>query len=424
MTDVHEVPEQRDISAKGSSLRSPYATIDGQKHGADVFSGDFLFPLVVLKDSALDHNMRTMRTYCEEHGVSLAPHGKTTMAPRLFVRQLEAGAWGITVATAAQVRTARLCGIPKVFLANELVDRSAIHWIARELERDPAWEFLCYVDSLAGVQLLTEELQAVGSRRPLNVLLELGILGGRTGCRDDAEAYEVARAVRSSAALRLLGVAGFEGSLSLGPEPDVAAPFREFLARLRRMGERLADDTLISPAAKSIIVSAGGSMYFDWVVSEVKDAWAGRLPLELILRSGCYLVHDSGLYERRSPFTNGRVLSGGLRPALELWAQVLSLPEPGMAIVGFGNRDASSDFDLPVVRFVRRGTVIVTFEGAVVTKLNDQHARVLLPEGHELRIGDALGFGISHPCTTLDKWRTVLIVDDEYRVRESIQTYF
>jgi len=118
------------------------------------------------------------------------------------------------------------------------------------------------------------------------------------------------------------------------------------------------------------------------------------------------------------------VLSGGLRPALELWAQVLSLPEPGMAIVGFGNRDASSDFGLPVVRFARRGTVIETFEGAAVTKLNDQHARLLLPEGHELRIGDALGFGISHPCTTLDKWRTVLIVDDEYRLMEYIQTYF
>jgi D-serine deaminase-like pyridoxal phosphate-dependent protein len=422
--ELDEVPEQRIISAKGSPLRSAYATIESRNHGADVFSRDFLFPLLVLRDSALDYNIRTMRTYCEEHGVSLAPHGKTTMAPRLFERQLAAGAWGITVATAAQVRTARSYGIPRVLLANELVDRLAIRWIAMELERDPGWEFVCYVDSLAGVNLLTDELQAVGSRRRLNVLVELGILGGRTGCRDDADAYEVARAVRSSNGLRLLGVAGFEGSLSLGPEPDVAAPFREFLSRLRCVGERMADDGLLSPEANSIIVSAGGSMFFDWVVSEVKDAWASPLPLHLILRSGCYLTHDSGLYERTSPFTNGRVLFRGLRPALELWAQILSLPEPGMAIVGFGNRDASSDFGLPTVRLARRGPVIEAFEGATVTKLNDQHARVLLPEGHELRIGDALGFGISHPCTTLDKWRTVLLVDDEYRLIEPIQTYF
>jgi hypothetical protein len=86
--------------------------------------------------------------------VLLAPHGKTTMAPQLFARQLEAGAWGITLATMQQASLAVALGLRRLILANQLVGREDIAQ-ARELVATVAdLELYVLVDSLAGVALL------------------------------------------------------------------------------------------------------------------------------------------------------------------------------------------------------------------------------------------------------------------------------
>ena len=75
-----------------ATFGSTIGEVAGQ--GLDLFADDFVGPLVVLDAAALEHNLRTMAGWCTAHGVALAPHGKTTMAPQLFQRQLEHGAWG------------------------------------------------------------------------------------------------------------------------------------------------------------------------------------------------------------------------------------------------------------------------------------------------------------------------------------------
>jgi D-serine deaminase-like pyridoxal phosphate-dependent protein len=102
-------------------------------------------------------------------------------------------------------------------------------------------------------------------------------------------------------------------------------------------------------AGRVPLVSAGGSSYFDRVVAQLgPDRFS--FPVQTILRSGCYLTHDHGIYRRTSPF-DGRGSPTGprLRPAFELLASVLSRPEPTLAIVGFGRRDVPIDDRLPVV---------------------------------------------------------------------------
>ncbi len=143
-----------------------------------LFDGDFSAPVMTIRRSAVDHNVETMARYCRELGVDLAPHGKTTMAPRIFERQLAAGAWAITVANPAQLAVCRSVGVPRVLLANELVDRSTVDWVRAQLAADPGFDFLCYVDSVEGVELL-----ASGTQKPIDVLIEVGFTGGRTGCR-------------------------------------------------------------------------------------------------------------------------------------------------------------------------------------------------------------------------------------------------
>ncbi len=151
------------------------------------------------------------------------------------------------------------------------------------------------------------------------------------------------------------------------------------------------------------IVTAGGSTYFDVVADVLAGSW------RTILRSGCYLTHDDGLYGRTSP------LRDALRPALSVWAQVVSRPEAELALLTMGRRDVAFDQDMPVP---------YGLPGSVVTKLNDQHAYLTLGGDDRADVGDWFQFGISHPCTVFDKWQLIPVLDDDGRVVELVRTFF
>ena len=89
--------------------------------GANAVLGDIALPAMLLKNTALDNNLAVMKQYAGDHGFVLAPHGKTTMAPKIFQRQLEAGAWAITVANMTQAAVAYQAGAQRVLVANEVV---------------------------------------------------------------------------------------------------------------------------------------------------------------------------------------------------------------------------------------------------------------------------------------------------------------
>ena len=135
--------------------------------GLSVLDGDLPWPAALIRRSALEHNIRWMRGFVERAGVSLCPHGKTTMAPQLFDRQLREGCWGLTLATATQVRACRSFGVRRILLANQLVGRADIAIVLDELRRDPGFELIVLVDSQAGLSLLTAALQAAPIGRPL-----------------------------------------------------------------------------------------------------------------------------------------------------------------------------------------------------------------------------------------------------------------
>ena len=389
----------------------------------NLLAGDLLLPAMILKQTALDHNIARVADYCREHGVSLAPHGKTTMAPQLFERQLDAGAWGMTAATVAHVGIYRHFGVPRILLMNELVEPAALAWIADELASDPEFDFYCLVDSVAGVEAMTEALRRAGLERPLQVLVEVGIPGGRAGCRTLEEAKEVAAAAVASPALALAGVEGFEGIIAERDAGATLAAVDAFLARIRELAIELAGTGAFA-GRDEIVVTAGGSAFFDRVVACFTPAWGLELPVRVVLRGGCYLTHDSGLYERIGPL-GARVDGDSLRPALEVWGAVLSRPEPELAIVGFGKRDVPFDIEPPIPALASRDGELRDVRGTLtVTALNDQHAYVRLAPGAELAVGELLGCGISHPCLAFDRWPLIPLVDDDYTVVGGIRTFF
>ena len=395
--------------------------------GWNVAEGDLDFPIMTLKESALAANLALMASYCQRHRVELAPHGKTTMAPQLFQRQLEAGAWGISAATVSQVRVLRAFEVPRVLLANVLVDPGAIRWIAGELEADPDFDFLCYVDSIRGVQMMEEALLSGGLRRRLPVLIELGYIGGRTGCRDHEQASAVAARVAKSPVLELRGVSGFEGLIQACSTEHVVPQVKAFLREFHDVVVDLERRALFS-RNRDVLVSSGGSAYFDIVVDTLgPDNF--DFPVTTILRSGCYITHDAEMYELTSPLAQRATEQGApaLRPALELWATVWSRPEPGLAIIGFGKRDAPYDYRLPVAdrRWSSVDGQMRDVRGRYeFTTVNDQHAFLRVPEDDELAVGDRLVCGISHPCGAFDKWRVLPVVDDDYHVIDAVFTLF
>jgi D-serine deaminase-like pyridoxal phosphate-dependent protein len=370
------------------------------------------YPLLTLRESALRNNLEAMAAWCARAGVALAPHGKTAMSPELAARQLAHGAWGITVASIGQLQTYRAFGFPRLLLANELTDPAGIAWLAAELAADPGFEAYCYVDSLDGVAILDRVLRQYPAGRPLPVLVEIGQAVARTGCRTDEQALAVAAAARAAGSLTVAGVAGYEGTLR-GGESEVAA----FARRLRALADALGNGD------GPVIVTAGGSAYFDVVARELTAP--GTADVQVILRSGAYVTLDHGLYRGVSPAGRGVPGAPALRPAIELWAQVLSRPEPGLALLGAGRRDAGFDSGLPVpLRVVPGSGSAASTAGWTVTDLNDQHAYLRLDSGAALAPGDLVVLGISHPCTTLDKWRVLVVVNDEDTVTDVYHAFF
>jgi D-serine deaminase-like pyridoxal phosphate-dependent protein len=371
-------------------------------------------PLLVLSGPAMDANVERMAGWCAEHGVSIAPHGKTTMAPQLWRRQLRAGAWGITVATWSQARVAVAAGVDTIMLANSLVDPVGLAWLRGALDADPGLRVCTWADSPATVAAMTAGL-APG--RPVSVLVELGGPGGRTGARSRTEALATAEAIAASPVLTLGGVAGYEGSLAHDSTPAGLAAVDAYLKELAALHGSL---TYPGPA----VVTAGGSAYVDQV-AQVLGPLAGP-DTAVVVRSGAYMIHDDGFYQGISPFS--RHGSEPLRSAMHVWARVVSRPEPGLAILDAGRRDVSFDEGLPVPQLAAPGLGAAARPLAgEISALNDQHAYLRLEPADPLAVGEVVRLGLSHPCTVFDKWRWIPVVEsgeDDPVVVELVRTYF
>jgi D-serine deaminase-like pyridoxal phosphate-dependent protein len=374
-------------------------------------------PAAVVFDSALAHNIAWMQRFADDHGAKLAPHGKTTMTPALFRRQLDAGAWGITLATATQCAVAFEHGVKRLLMANQLVGTPNMAIVAGLVERGA--DYFCLVDSVANIEALDRYFAQRGL--VLQVLVELGVPGGRCGVRNDAALKSVVDAIAASPALALCGIEGYEGLI--GGEHTVD--------KVRDYGQRLVDTlrelrNAGAFAERTPIITAAGSQWFD-LIAEAFDRADLRDHCTPVLRSGCYVVHDHRSYRDAMAEVKARhpELEGELQPALAVFAHVQSLPEPGLAIIAMGKRDISVDPDLPIpLQLHRPDEPARPLAGCRVRKVMDQHAMMMTPGHPDLRIGDIVSFGASHPCLTFDKWRRVLRVDDGFRVLEAMPTFF
>ncbi len=413
---------------------APLALKDVAAQGWRVLHGDLPLPLAVLKQSALQHNLAWMRDFCAQRGLDIAPHGKTTMSPELYARQIAAGAWGISFATVYQAAVGARHGVRRLIIANQVLQAADLQGLANLLQTYPGLQAFFLVDSLAQVDAIEAWHRIQGQGVVFDVLLEHGIAGKRTGCRTREQALALARRVKASPALRLAGIECYEGSLASCRHEEDRAGVAAVMARLQETAADCEREDLFE--CDEVLLTAGGSAIFDLVAEHLQPHL--KRPARGVLRSGCYLTHDHLQYRRHMQCVGERLkLTETLRPALEVWSVVQSCPEPGLALLSMGKRDVSYDLDLPVPVWRAEGgrdgqggpgRVHAVPGHWTITALNDQHAYLKydptsLP-AQQPQVGQLVGSGISHPCTTFDKWRWMPVVDDNYRVVDAVSIHF
>lgn len=405
--------------AAGALRRSAVAD-----QGWNVLRGDLPLPLAVVHHEALAHNLRWMQELVARAGIDLAPHGKTTLSPQLFRAQLDAGAWGITVASVGQLGLAVASGARRVLIANQVLQAVDLATLAALRRAQPGLFAPFLLDSPA--QLTAIEAWHARSGDPsVDVLLELGLAGGRTGCRGDSEALALARLAHASPAVRLVGIECYEGLWARGDDVADTALVDPLLARVHALAAQAESEGLFE--GDEVLVTAGGSAVFDLVARALRPAL--RRPVRALLRAGCYVTHDDGFYRRMGQAVNRRLgCASGLQAALRVWSVVLSMPEPGLAVLGAGKRDLSFDMGLPVPLTVSPAGSQATQAAPAhwqIDALNDQHAYLRVgDDAAGLRVGDRVALGISHPCATFDRWRWMAVVDEDLNVVDAITTGF
>lgn len=408
---------------RGKCLPDPTLTA-AEVPAATWHRDDLLLPAMTIRASAVRHNLALQSEWLQTLGVDIAPHAKTHLSPELTAAQLDAGAWGFTVASVHQARLLANFGARRVLIAQELaaeVDLGALNAL-RAAHRGVT--IFLIADS---AEVVTRAAAAPGaaSLPPLPMLVELGMPEGRTGARSVEDALKIARQIARENSLMLAGIEGFEGILP--PGRDAAAIHRvdSYLDGLVSLTRRADAEGLFTDTPE-VLITAGGSSFPDRVANLDPGELSSRH--RIVLRSGGTVVHDHGDLADVAPLAGPAAHPlGVLEPALEVWASVVSCPEPGVALMACGKRDVPYDSELPVVLEVRRGGELVGVD-AQVTRLNDQHGYLEFAPGSDtgetLQVGDVVRLGPCHPCTAFDKWAVIPVLGDDDRVTGVVRTYF
>lgn len=393
-------------------------------------SGEVALPALTVDEDTYRHNRDTFFALLTAYGAEIAPHAKTPMCPEIAHDLIAAGAWGATVANLQQAEIMLAAGVKTILIANQIGGLASARRLRILADTYSEAEIFCFADSIEAAAALAEAFSESG-KAPLPVLVEVG--AGRTGARTASQAKQIIDAILSAPCLTLAGVGTYEGAVT-GETPE------RLDANMAALFALAAETFILARQAspdKTLWMSAGGSAHFDRVIDALAPLVKADGNAALLLRSGAIFFSDHGIYrrgfealDRRALLTlDGRpfIANERFKPAMRLWAEVISVPEPGLAIVGMGMRDVSFDQDQPLPLALHRDSAIADGDlssKAKVTKLNDQHAFLTVTGDCGMKIGDVVEFGISHPCTCFDRWRSFYVIDSAGRIAHRYRTYF
>jgi D-serine deaminase-like pyridoxal phosphate-dependent protein len=339
-------------------------------------------PALLIDLPVMEQNLQTMAAYFSSGPVRLRPHVKLHRAtPALALRQLQAGAIGLTCAKLAEAEALAAAGISDILIANQIVGRAKIR---RLVALAATADVMVAVDSADNVAELSRAAQAAGVE--LRVLVEVNIGHNRCGVEPFEPALALSRRVHDTPGLRYAGLMGYDGHCTLG----VDEPERE---RLSVQANSLLVGTrrFIEQARLEVgIVSAGGTFTYQY---------AARAEGVTEVQAGTYLLMDTAFQDK------------GVHDfccALTVLATVTSRPPwkgaEHLAVIDVGDKGISPLLGLPEIRDP---------VGARVLKFSQEHGRVdVRNAARDLRAGDKVELWVR------DANGTVNLYDRFYAVRD------
>jgi len=338
-------------------------------------------PALLVDIDILDRNIALMQDCASALGVKLRPHAKAHKCVEIARRVTAAGAIGVCCATIDEAEQMALGGIGGILLTTPLTSHDAIARLRQLLQRDA--DITIVADHPASVSTLSEA--TAGTGRALDVVVELDVGVGRTGCLEIADAVALAQQVSTAPALNYAGIQAYWGNL------QQVSPFseRSRLVGIQAARLRALIAALTSAGLPPTIVTGGGTG------SHRIDAATG---LFTELQPGSYLFMDSSygaidISEDSNPFT----------PSLFVAAAVVSANMPGRVVVNAGWKALAADSGKPVA--LRGGP-----PGAEYRFLGDEHGALDFQAGSAPKLGSIIEFLASHCDTTVNLYSAFHIV--------------
>ncbi|MGM1018850.1 MAG: alanine racemase [Actinomycetota bacterium] len=341
-------------------------------------------PCVLIQRTTLQTNVDEMAAHTRALGVELRPHWKTSKSAEVAQLQLDAGAAGMTAATANEVEALAGAGVSSIFWAYPPVGPERVRTAVDVARRT---HLIVGLDSVAAARPLSIAALETAGAPAIDVRLEVDTGLGRTGV-SPADAVAVATALHELGGIRVEGVFTHEGQVQgVGADPE---------ARLRTGVD--AGRVLVEVAER--IRSTGIPVNSVSVGSTAGARSAPTVPGVTEARPGTYVYGDEN-----------QVAIGTVDPsrtAMAVLSRVISVERRSPVLIDAGIKAMSSDGSLHGDG--RIGTVVAP-TGGIVTHGNEEHG--FLRTEASLRVGDLVQIRPNHACGLTNMHSHVYVVDDD-----------
>ncbi|HEY9077634.1 MAG TPA: DSD1 family PLP-dependent enzyme [Anaerolineaceae bacterium] len=335
-------------------------------------------PALLLDLDIFEANIERMSGFFREKTCRLRPHAKTHKCPQVALRQISAGACGITCAKVSEAEVFARAGVQDILIANQVTGQPKVNRLAALAGEV---NLMVAIDREANLNEISQACKLAGTS--LRILVEVDLGMQRCGVEPGQPVLNLARKICSFSNLTFSGIQAYEGHLVFIKDPEERAekvkqafiPLVETAALLEKHG---------LPAS---IVSGGGTGTYDLT---------GVLPPYNEVQAGSYVFMDSTNYQIRPEF----------RPSLSVLSTILSRPVPGRLIIDAGMKALTHEFGLPTP---------IDLPNAKLTRLSEEHGRIEMGDDDmpHLRPGEKIRILPSHCCTTTNLYDVLYVIRDE-----------
>ncbi len=328
-------------------------------------------PALMLDRAACDRNLARMAAFFGNRPAALRPHFKNHKCVTLALRQLAAGAIGMTCAKLGEAEVLVDHGVSDVLIANQVVGPQKVARLAQLARRA---RVAVAVDHVEQVQAISQAAAEAGS--VVRLLVEVDIGMGRCGVAPGEPALELARRIVELPGVEFAGLQAYEGHL-------VNVLDRAERRERARAAMQLAIDTrrLIEAAGIPVSCVSGCS-------SATYDA-TGTIEGVDEVQAGTYATMDHQ-YARLAP---------EFEIALSVQVRVISRPAADKAVLDIGIKGAGCEFGPPAIRDYP--------DVEIGSFLSEEHA--VVRNVPDWKIGDVVHLIPTHACTTCNLHREIVV---------------